>query len=387
MRFLRKNKTEKIILVISDIHLGAGEYVNGKRNFLEDFHHDKELVEFLDYYSQDKYSNQKVELIINGDFLDFLAVPFVPYFDDEFWSEKAASDKLEMIVNAHKEVIEALSRFLAHKEKKIVYIIGNHDGEMAFDSLRIQFKNYLKQEVRERLEFFLGGEYIPEKGVVIKHGHEYEIAHQFDNYESIVQANDGTKYFIPPWGSYYVMRVVNKYKEERDYVNQVRPIRNFIINGLIFDTMFTLRFLFANAYYFMMVRFLDIYQNNMSIKQIFSKAIKELELFQDFETLTANFFETNDAKALIVGHTHEPSFRTFADGNIFINTGTWTKMTHLDFSKSQQKITLTYAKVEVLSQKSKQNEKRQDKDNNYDHLDVTLNVWRGNRDQPFYEFN
>ena len=33
------------------------------------------------------------------------------------------------------------------------------------------------------------------------------------------EAEDGSKYFIPPWGSYYVTRVINKFKEERDHIN------------------------------------------------------------------------------------------------------------------------------------------------------------------------
>jgi len=43
----------------------------------------------LKFYSTGTYDKRPVELIINGDFLDFLAVPYVNYFDDEFWSEKA----------------------------------------------------------------------------------------------------------------------------------------------------------------------------------------------------------------------------------------------------------------------------------------------------------
>ena len=91
MRFLRKsNKAKKIIIVISDIHLGAGAIVDGRRNPLEDFHSDKELVDFFDYYSAGIYQHLDVEIIINGDFLDLLAVPYVKYFDDEYWSESAS---------------------------------------------------------------------------------------------------------------------------------------------------------------------------------------------------------------------------------------------------------------------------------------------------------
>ena len=68
--------------------------------------------------------------------------------------------------------------------------------------------------------------------------------------------DDGKEYLIPPWGSYFVKRVVNRFKSERDHVNSVRPIKNFLINGLIYDTYFTTRFILATIYYYVMVRFI-----------------------------------------------------------------------------------------------------------------------------------
>ena len=164
MKYRKKSKINKTILVISDLHLGAGANFNGKRNFLEDFHHDRELVEFLDYYSTGSYKSRTVELIINGDFFDFLAVPFVPYFADEFWSESAALDKLKIILKAHPEVIDAMDRFLNQKNKKMVYIIGNHDGELVFDKVRNHFIQTLSDTAREHFSFYLAGEYIPTEG-------------------------------------------------------------------------------------------------------------------------------------------------------------------------------------------------------------------------------
>ena len=129
MKFLRKGNFEKTVIVISDIHLGAGTYVNGQFNTLEDFHYDRELVEFLEYYSTGDYHKREVELIINGDLFDLLAVPYVKYFDDEFWSEEAALEKLKMILSAHPEVMDGLRKFLGRgKNNRIVFIIGNHDA-------------------------------------------------------------------------------------------------------------------------------------------------------------------------------------------------------------------------------------------------------------------
>lgn len=386
MKFLQKNKVKKTILVISDLHLGAGINVNKRKNFLEDFHYDKELIEFIHYHSSGHYAEHEVELIINGDFLDLLAVPFVEYFDDEFWSEAAAMDKLKMIIEAHADVFEALRDFLSYPHNKLVYILGNHDAELIFESLRNYLLELFPEEDRHKFKILLNTNdlYIPEPGIVLKHGHEYEVAHHYSEEKSIIIGSDGIRYFIPPWGSYYVTRVINKFKEGRDYINAVRPVNKFIINGIIYDSLYTLRFVFANFYYFMMVRFVEIFKQKKKITEVLEHVQSEIQLFQNYESLTEDFVTKNtDVKALIVGHTHDPIFREYDDGSIFINTGTWTKMYNLDFGKNFYGARLTFAKVDVLN---REGEHLPDPDDQFAHLEISLNEWRGKSDLPFREF-
>lgn len=382
MKFLRRQKkSKKLFLIISDLHLGAGEDINGKKNPLEDFHYDSELIDFLTYYSTGEFQNKEVELVINGDFFDLLAVPFVPYFDDEFWSETASKDKLTICMEAHSEVMEALNSFLSSKSKKITYVIGNHDAEFIFKSLQENFKNFFDEENRERIEFLDDGNpHLLVKGVYLQHGHEYEDAHRFDPKDSIITSSKGEKYLIPSWGSYYVTNVINRYKEERDYVNSIRPIKNFLIHGLIFDTFFTLRFMIANSYYFFMVRFLYYYRQKSSFTKLVNHLLTELKLFQNYEHLTQEFFETHpDAKVLIVGHTHEPIDREYIDDTRFINTGTWTKMVNLDLASSGFGKHLTYATVQVF-------EDDFELKNFEENVQVDLNEWKGVTNLPYQLF-
>ncbi len=377
MRFLRENKINKTVLIISDIHLGAGYTVDGKRNYLEDFHYDKELVDFLNYHSTGSFANREIELIINGDLFDLLAVPFVPFFDDEFWSEEASLQKLKMILDAHPEVMEGLKNFISQKKKKIVYIIGNHDAELVFDSLCKLILDYFPEKDKEKFEIRrdVKEDYEPVSNVVVKHGHEYEIAHHFDPEESIIEDENGKRYFLPPWGSYYVTRVINKFKEERDHINAVRPIKKFIINGFIYDTFFILRFLFATTFYFIMVRSIALFKENKSLKKMIIHCLNELELFQDYESLTQEYFIKNpEVKALVVGHTHDPIIRSNANGSTFINTGTWTNMYNLDFGKRNEGNLLTYAQIDVQDIKKEQYE-------------IALNVWKGSDHLPYSEFS
>jgi UDP-2,3-diacylglucosamine pyrophosphatase LpxH len=383
MRFLRRNKkVQKTILVISDIHLGAGAVVNGKRNNLEDFEADQEMVEFLKFYSDKEYHSAEVELIINGDFLDLLAVPFVPYFDDEFWSEKASLEKLEIILKAHPEVIDALASFVNAKNKKLVYIIGNHDAELIFDSLQERFLEIFDEADREKVTLSKDIlTYSPTVGVFLEHGHSYELAHQYTVQESIIETNKGDKYFIPSWGSYYVTHVINKYKSERDHVNAVRPIKNFLIHGFIFDTFFITRFLIANAFYFVMVRFLYYYRSKIGLRKVFQESLNQLTLFEDYETLTREFFQRNpEAKVLIVGHTHEPTLREYADGTTFINTGTWTKMINLELNTKKDDSALTYAKIQIAKKDYVIEEFNEN-------VSVELNKWEPKTDLPYSQYS
>lgn len=403
MKFHQKNNISKTILVLSDIHLGAGARIQGRRNFLEDFHYDKEMVEFLEYYSGGHYLEREVELIINGDFLDLLAVPFVPYFDDEFWSEKSALYKLKTIMQAHKEVIQSLIDFVSFPKNKLVYIIGNHDAEMVFDSLQEYFITSFPERDRHKVKIIVNDKepYLPTDGVVIRHGHEYELAHIYDSKKCIQEDHYGNKYFIPPWGSYYVTKVINKFKEGRDYINAVRPVNKFIINGLIYDSLYTTRFLLANFYYFLMVRFLIIFKQNRTMREVLEHVKSEMVLFQDYEALTEHTLRSDpNIKVLIVGHTHDPIFREYDDGSIFINTGTWTKMYNLDFSKNFNGARLTYAKVDIrdhnpqesfldINEHDNSNQihlEQVNSKNRFQHLDINLFEWRGRTDLPFKEF-
>jgi UDP-2,3-diacylglucosamine pyrophosphatase LpxH len=384
MRFLNrsKKKFKKTVLVISDLHLSAGAYINGRKNPLEDFHSDEELVEFLKFYSSGDFVGQEVELIINGDFLDFLAVPYVEFFDDEFWSQEAALKKLELIYHAHSEVFDALNDFLNVKKKSLTYIIGNHDAELVLGGVREQFLSYFDEKVNEKITLTKELDlYEPVKGVFIKHGHQYETAHNFDPNNTIVHDNEGRPYLMPSWGSNYVINIINKYKQERAYVNQVRPIKHFLIHGLLFDTFFTIRFMLATAYYFMMVRFRHYILDRKPFSEIAEGVMEELLLFEDFEELTKEFFQLQkDAKVLIVGHTHHPTYRSYVDGSIFINTGTWTKMTSLDFNNFNSGFKLTYAKVQVIDEEKA----AEDFEKN---VELDLFQWVGKSDLPYYDFN
>ena len=129
-----------------------------------------------------------------------------------------------------------------------------------------------------------------------------------------------------------------------------------------------------------MIRFLRYYRLKQGWKKILEDIISELTLFQDYESLTRSFFEEKeDAKVLIVGHTHEPIYREYSDDTKFINTGTWTRMVNLDLSHDLNATSLTYAKIQLF-----------ETDYNIEDFNkvvkVRLNKWVPKSDLPYEEF-
>jgi len=374
-------KPKKLLLVISDTHLGAGQYIFGQKNILEDFYHDDELVAFFEYYSKDKYESQEIELIINGDFIDFATVPYVHYFDDDFWSETATIEKLKLIYQGHPRVFDAMEEFLCAPNKTITFIIGNHDAELILPKVREKFLSFFSESNRSKIDIFWEETtYEAAKGIYIQHGHQYEKAHLFNPSESIVEGKDGERYFLPPWGTYYCHFVLNKFKAERHYINQITPIRNFLINGLIFDTFFTLRFMFANVYYFAMFRFWSLYLSKFNLRKIWKDISEELVLFENYEVLTRKFFAGNEkAKILVNGHTHFAGYRFYNDGTAYINSGTWTKTISLDYA-TKTGYPLTYVMIEL-------NELEYEFSDFQRYVSFDLLEWKGHSQNPYRSFN
>src|SRR4051812_40762604 len=89
---------KRIKLVVSDLHLGKGRILDGGGlNQLEEFYFGDKLVEFFHYYSTGLYQDYEVELVINGDFLNFLQCDYKGHFLTVV-TEQIALDVLKAIV-------------------------------------------------------------------------------------------------------------------------------------------------------------------------------------------------------------------------------------------------------------------------------------------------
>ena len=101
-----------IILVLSDLHLGKGKFLqNGQINLLEDFLEDEKFFDFCEYYSKGEFEKEEVHLVLNGDILNLIQIDvdgvFTSIIDDT-----VTVRAIDAIVKGHPKFFEGLRRFL-----------------------------------------------------------------------------------------------------------------------------------------------------------------------------------------------------------------------------------------------------------------------------------
>ena len=347
---------DKFKLVISDCHLSCGRFFEGRLNPHEDFHFDDEMCDLIEYFSTGEFGENEsgsvdVELVIAGDYFDYLNVPINGDFDDAVTEEKAMY-KTEAVLQGHPKVMQALRDFAALPGKKITYMVGNHDAELFFPSVQERIVkewdpngSYPSENVKmvtdtDRIRF--------EGGVEIHHGCQYEAGNELDFEEPFVESDRGETLLNIPWGSIYVLKIINRMKWEREYLDKIRPIKVFVFFGMIFDTWFTVRFAFLSIYYFFKSRLFSPGRRGFSFKRILEVMREESNFFQDLEQPARNLLdEDEELHTIIFGHTHRPMNKIYPDGKQYINTGTWTKMIDLDWRGLGQQFRRTFAFIRI----------------------------------------
>lgn len=116
-----------------------------------------------------------IEFIINGDCFDFLAIR--PYLDDGITTPAIALAKWEQIHAAHPAFFETLRDFLRIPCRRITFMAGNHDIELAFAEVRHAVYNAISMDAGSPARNVFLCEtrfYHPLPDVHIEHGHHYD---------------------------------------------------------------------------------------------------------------------------------------------------------------------------------------------------------------------
>lgn len=239
------HRSPRELFVISDLHLGGKPGVDGQRGFCINTHVPV-LVQFLQALTARAQSaDRTVELVINGDFFDFLAEETVAGAHGP-WSSFMA-DPAEAL-RAYRCIRQRVQPFfdalggLLQAGAELTVLIGNHDLELSLPDVRREFLGDLGAPRGGSVRFVYDGEaYTPSPLVLIEHGNRYDGFNAVDHdalrglrsaQSRRLPLHDDTRFVAPP-GSRLVEQVMNPIKRDYPFVDLLKPEQASVIPLLL----------------------------------------------------------------------------------------------------------------------------------------------------------
>ena len=330
---------KKIKLVISDLHIGLGHTLeNGQLNSLEEFHFDEKFAEFLHFYTTGKYAEHEVELILNGDILNFLQIDYKGHYLTVI-TEPICIDIQKRVVTGHPIFFKALREFAAKPGNQITYIVGNHDQAMLWPGVRAHFNEVVGTVVRfKNIVYFFDG-------VHIEHGHMHEAANRFDPRKFFLKKGLAEPILNLPFGSHFFVEFVLKIKHSHPHFDKVRPFNRMMRWAFLNETAFTVKNALNLGLYFLKSIFTNDPRRMFPFSRIMA-VIAESAIFPDLTESARRVLQDERVHTVCFGHSHVYQYRQFADNREYFNTGTWTDLVSLDIASLGKVTKLIYVLFE-----------------------------------------
>jgi UDP-2,3-diacylglucosamine pyrophosphatase LpxH len=360
---------DKFKIIVSDLHLGAGFAEAG--NALEDFTKDVEFAQFLQGVREESDAEgRECELIVAGDFMEFLQVPCQDEFDPakayppedyRCSSEEDSLKKVNLIIAGHPIFFAALRDFLhaADPVRRVTIIKGNHDVNLHWIAVQERIREAVGATGGKSALLTFEERFISREGIYVEHGNQYaEKVSRFENFEEPHDPSDPRQLVLVP-GSRLVIDFLNHVERERYWVDGVKPITSLIWYALAFDFAFAVKALIG----FVKVA-IPLFLVSLTLREApppsktsgLGKDFKGLMDAQDLGIRKASAValarheaakvrsslhqaaevksREEGARVVVFGHTHVALSEPLATGGLYLNTGTWVWVR--DFSDADE---------------------------------------------------
>jgi UDP-2,3-diacylglucosamine pyrophosphatase LpxH len=250
--------SRKLKIVVSDFHLGAGPS-DISQNPLEDFIADEAFVRFLEALRvESDQEDREVELIINGDFFEFLQVPAVDAFDPSLVyppyaysdsSQPSSVKRLDLITAGHPTVFDALADFIQVEtpRRRMTLIKGNHDVNLYWPRVKQRLREVLGATGRRASMLLFAERYVSREGIYVEHGHQYaEFLSRWDNFDDPRDRDNPDQLFYP-LGSRLMLDLFNSVERDWAWADSLKPLTALVWYSLERDFPFAARILLALA--------------------------------------------------------------------------------------------------------------------------------------------
>ena len=214
--------SKRVSLIVSDLHMGDGKAGD---DFVDDKHQFANFV--LGQIATAEGQAGEIELIINGDFLEFVQVCPQAYQlnSPDYWcSEKESVRKLADILQGHADVFDALKKF-QETHNRVTIFPGNHDVDLYWEDGRARIR-----KSAGNVNFELGQIWYERyRGRLrISHGHLFDSIDPANGFKHWEDPRLGQPDSLLPRlemcpGTLFVVRFVNFLEDKYPFADNLHP--------------------------------------------------------------------------------------------------------------------------------------------------------------------
>jgi len=333
----------RIAVVVSDMHLGTG-HRRGQINIYDDFKEDERFAQLLRTKLR---GDDELHLIFNGDIFDLLKVPVRGTFSESI-GERLAKIKLHRCLRGHPVFVRAIAKFLENENAVVHFQPGNHDMEFVFPGVQQLFCRALTgEDEHPRVRFHAVDPFWEMDGIQFHHGHQFEALHAMDFTRLLIPRPNREPILNLPWGSLFVLKVVNELVRERPYLDKVHPFWPLFVGGMIVDTRFTTKMIATSVGALIEARFNPNWWKKRPFEKLTKFVRDEIGFFSTLDHHAEKILKASPhLRAVFMGHTHVPVLRGLGKNGVYINTGTWIPMVDLNLGRLGQRLEMHYGFIE-----------------------------------------
>lgn len=327
------------IVVLGDIEMGGG-------TLTDDFISDKALGKLISGLSSKIHD---IDLILNGDTFDFLKCPYIinnrVTYPRHITSEISLA-KLRLMHQAHPKIFEELKRFLVTEGKRVFFIVGNHDADLAHKEVQNEIKNILGSNN----VFF--SFYFNQYGVYTEHGHQCDFLNKVSEDYLFLKYN-GNSILNIPWVAFGLISKFMTMKEEHPFLERIRPVPMIFSHHKTVAKKFsrkTFEYVLKSAFYYPIRYYSDpTYTVPQDLFREFYRRVKNVHW--DVDDIIGTFKKKRgklikESKVCVLGHVHKRYIEEVGDCAI-IHPDAW-RDEYFMYKKNRKLVPKTKRFVQIL---------------------------------------
>lgn len=231
----------RVLYIISDLHLGGDpseDGVPGDRGF-QICRQGELAASFVRALARKQVGN--IELVINGDIVDFLAEHALEGGWRPFHRDPGEACRiLDVLIKEREPDFFSSLREFVRIGHRLTLILGNHDLELSLPAVRQAIREFLEVD-RGQLRFVYDNEAYVVGKAIIEHGNRADSMNEVDHdalrHVRVLQSRQAdsatTAPFKPPVGSRLVAELMNPLKVRFPFIDLLKPEAEGMIPILI----------------------------------------------------------------------------------------------------------------------------------------------------------